>query len=117
MPCGHCRRGGHNRATCPELHPQMSAARRRGSYQPPVHEPASTTIVDPGTFEVENLVSIIESLASQLSEARAATNVPAQNPRGRPKPNLDKIQDILFTNKESIPEGVYLGLMDALVGK
>jgi hypothetical protein len=64
------------------------------------------------------LVSYIEDLSRELNEVRnMVEEVPAQNPRGRPKPNLDKIQDILFTNQESIPEGVYLGLMDALVGK
>jgi hypothetical protein len=34
-----------------------------------------------------------------------------------PKANFEKIQEILFTNQESIPEGVYLSLMNALVGK
>ena len=64
------------------------------------------------------LVSMIECLSLELNESRnMVEEVPAQNPSGRPKPNLDKIQDILFTNQESIPEGVYLGLMDALVGK
>ena len=52
-----------------------------------------------------------------IEQARRIRENEASASRIRGTANIEKIQEILFTNKESIPDGVYLSLMNALVGK
>jgi hypothetical protein len=107
MVCSICRQPGHNRQTC-YRHPNVL----------PTGESPQVTLAPLDARDV--IISELRSEVSALKDQCAILlqDIHRKRERNRaPKANFEKIQDILFTNQESIPEGVYLGLMNALVGK
>ena len=72
--------------------------------------------------ELKSEITALKLQCTQLSrsvteQARRIRENEAAASRIRGTANIEKIQEILFTNQESIPDGVYLSLMNALVGK
>ena len=109
MVCSICRQPGHNRQTC----------YRRPNVLPSGESPQEEVILAP--LDVRDvIISELRSEVSRLTDqcAMLLQEINRKRERNRaPKANFEKIQEILFTNQESIPEGVYLSLMNALVGK
>ena len=113
MVCSICHQSGHNRQTC---------------YRRPNVEPREEVVLAPLDArdviirELKSEITALKLQCTQLSrmvteQARRIRENEASAPRIRGTANIEKIQEILFTNQESIPDGVYLSLMNALVGK
>ena len=108
MVCSICLQPGHNRLTC------YRTAGFRSRDAPPEVVLAP---LDARDVIISELRSEVAMLTDQCGILLPEINRKRERNRAAPKANFEKIQEILFTNQESIPEGVYLSLMNALVGK
>ena len=112
MVCSICRQPGHNRMTC----------WRHSNVEPREVVLAPLDARDVIIRELKSEITALKLQCDLLSrgvieQARRIRENEASASRIRGTANIEKIQEILFTNKESIPDGVYLSLMNALVGK
>ena len=116
MVCSICRQSGHNRMTCYRRPNVDTASPER------VEETFSVTPLEARGVIISTLKAQITELTTRntflarMVESQAVRIQQIEAPKSN-KANIGKIQEILFTNKESIPDGIYLSLMNALVGK
>lgn len=111
MVCSICRQPGHNRLTCYRHinFPTTSESPQEEVTLAPLD--VRDVIISELRSEVAALTDQCAMLLQQLNQKRE------RKANARHKANIDTIQDILFTNQDNIPNGIYLSLMNALVGK
>jgi len=138
MPCTNCRRPGHNVRTCPFAQPQTDLPQRSpAEVDARANEIAQAIVAqleeasrarNPPIerFEFPNEEEMPTEFARQYWEQFVT---PTQSPQRdqseaehlhyvcNVEPILQNVQNILFDNQTSIPEGLYLKLMNALVGR
>ena len=113
--CSCCRQEGHNRTRCP--HDAAEATSLRDAYNRERRE-FHRRLVERALRPQQPVPppSLYDQMVDMQRRLRALTDDAGSiAPTASPTVREVKIQEILFENAQSIPDGLYKELMDALV--
>lgn len=127
--CSCCRQEGHNRTRCPHDAAEATSLRdaynrerreesvRRARVLNERHQQLAAQALSQTTSNVEWRAGVYAQVVDMRRRLEELTGngTPLPPPRNVPTVRERKIQEILFENAQSIPDGLYKELMDALV--
>ena len=126
--CSSCRQEGHNRTRCPHGAAEATSLReafnrerreesvRRARALNERHQQLASQALFQTTSNAEWRAGVYAQVVYMQRRLRDLTgDGPPTPPRTGPTVREVKIQEILFENAQSIPDGLYKQLMDALV--
>jgi hypothetical protein len=127
--CSSCRQEGHNRTRCPHGAAEATSLReaynrerreesvRRARALNERHQQLASQALFQTTSNAEWRAGVYAQVVDMQRRLRDLTGngPPVPPPRTGPTVREVKIQEILFENAQSIPDGLYKQLMDALV--